>query len=80
MPSDHGEFDVIPTESETTCTVGNFPCGDMYVSGESDNSIGPRKRTNKDSLPLSAESVEGRGVDQGERRAVATGPHTAPGF
>jgi hypothetical protein len=27
MSSDHGEFDKACTESETTCTVGNFPRG-----------------------------------------------------
>ena len=27
MSNDHGESDVAPTESETTCTVGNFPRG-----------------------------------------------------
>ena len=35
---------------------------DMYVSGESDSSIVPQKQANKDSGPLSAESVEGRGL------------------
>jgi RNA-directed DNA polymerase len=35
---------------------------DMYVSGESDSSIVPKKQANKDSVPLSAESVEGRGL------------------
>jgi hypothetical protein len=35
---------------------------DMHVSGESDSSIVPKKRANKDSGPLSAESVEGRGL------------------
>jgi hypothetical protein len=27
MLNDHGEFDVTPTESKTTCTVGNFAHG-----------------------------------------------------
>ncbi len=27
VSNDHGEFDAAPTESETTCTVGNFPHG-----------------------------------------------------
>ena len=87
MSNDRGEFDVAPTESETTSTVGNFPHGsretpatsvplmeadrsekarghnaDMCVSGESDSSIVPQKQANKDSGPLSAESVEGRGL------------------
>ena len=35
---------------------------DMCVSGESDSSIVPQKQANKDSGPLSAESVEGRGL------------------
>ena len=35
---------------------------DMYVSGESDSSIVPQKQANKDSGPLSAESVEGSGL------------------
>ena len=35
---------------------------DMYVSGESDRSIVPQKPANTDSGPLSAESVEGRGL------------------
>src|SRR5580693_2319738 len=71
MSSAHGKLAVSPTESETTCTVGNFPRGsreapetsvsqeadrsekarrrksDVHVSGESDSSIVPKKRTNK---------------------------------
>ncbi len=35
---------------------------DMHVSGESDSSIVPKKQANNDSVPLSAESVEGRGL------------------
>ena len=35
---------------------------DVYVSGESDSSIVPEKQANKDSMSLSAESVEGRGL------------------
>lgn len=86
MSSVDGEFDVAPTESETTSMAGNFPHGsreapetfvahatdrsekarghtaDMHVSGESDSSIVPQKQANKDSVPLSAESVEGRGL------------------
>jgi hypothetical protein len=34
----------------------------MYVSGESDSLIVPKKPANKGSVPLSAESVEGRGL------------------
>ena len=80
-----GEFDVTPTESETTSTVGNFPHGsretpvtsvspmdadrsekarghksDTHVAGESDSSIVPEKPANNGSVPLPAESVEGR--------------------
>ena len=86
MSSVDGEFDVAPTESETTRMIENFPHGsreapetfvahatdrsekarghtaDVYVSGESDSSIVPQKQANKDSVPLSAESVEGRGL------------------
>ena len=86
MSSVHGEFDVAPTESETTRMAGNFPHGsreapetsaahatdrsekarcrtsDVYVSGESDSFIVPKKQANKDSGSLSAESVEGRGL------------------
>jgi len=86
MSNVFGEFDVAPTESETTGMAGNFPHGsreapetstahaadrsekarchnaDMYVSGESDSFIVPKKQANKDSVPLSAESVEGRGL------------------
>ena len=35
---------------------------DMHVAGESDSSMVPQKPANKDSLPLSAELVEGRGL------------------
>jgi RNA-directed DNA polymerase len=43
MSSDHGEFDVAPTESKTTRTVGNFPRGSREtqaasVSREADRS------------------------------------------
>ena len=37
---------------------------DMHVAGESDSSIVPEKPANKDSLPLSAERVEGRGLTE----------------
>ncbi len=33
---------------------------ESHVSGESDSSIAPQKQANKDCVPLSAESVEGR--------------------
>jgi hypothetical protein len=88
MSNDHGEFGVAPTESETTCTVGNFPRGsretpetsvsreadrsekakrrksDVYVSGESDSSIVPKKPANNDGPMASAELVEGRGLTE----------------
>ena len=35
---------------------------DMYGSGESDRSIVPQKQANTDSVPLPAESMEGRGL------------------
>ena len=35
---------------------------DAHVSGESDSSLVPQKQANNDSVPLSAESVEGRGL------------------
>ncbi len=35
---------------------------DMHVAGESDSSIVPQKQANNDRVPLSAESVEGRGL------------------
>ena len=37
---------------------------DVHVSGESDSSIVPKKRTNKGGLPTPAESVEGRGLTE----------------
>ena len=48
----------------------------MDVTGESHSSIVPKKPANKGRVPRPAESVEGRGLDQGEHRAVATGPDT----
>ena len=50
---------------------------DMNVTGESHSSIVPKKPTNKGRVPRPAESVE-EGTDQGERRAIATGPDTGP--
>lgn len=85
MSNASGKSDVIPTESETTSTVGNLAHGsretlvtsvspleadrsekarghksDTHVAGESDSSIVPEKPANKGSVPLPAESVEGR--------------------
>jgi group II intron reverse transcriptase/maturase len=83
----NGERVAIPTESQTTSTVGNLSHGsreaprisvarqeadrsekavshntDAYIPGESDSSIVPRKPANKDGVPASAESAEGRGL------------------
>ena len=41
---------------------------DMHVSGESDSPIVPEKQANKDSVPLPAESVEGRGLTKENAR------------
>jgi hypothetical protein len=87
MSNNNGEFDVTPTESKTTGTVGHVSHGsretqatstssmvadrsekarghksDRHVAGESDSPIVPQKPANNDSGPLSAESVEGRGL------------------
>ena len=89
MTSDQGQPVVIPTESQTTRTVGNFPHGsretpvtseaalaadrsekarchnsDVHVIGESDSPIVPKKLTNNDGVPPSAEPVEGRGLTE----------------
>ena len=37
---------------------------DMHVAGESDSPIVPKKLANKDGVPPSAESVEGRGLTE----------------
>ena len=97
MSNDYGQSDVAPTESETTCTAGNFPHGsreapgtsasheadrsekargrksDTHVSGESDSSLVPQKQANKDSMPLSAESVEGRGLTKENAKSACGG-------
>ena len=115
MSSVDGEFDVAPTESETTSMAGNFPHGsreapetsaahaadrsekarghhtDAHVSGESDRfsifdcqfSIGQSAIENHQSKIAGAAVggvCGGKGADQGERHAVATGPDTVPGF
>ncbi|MGH9448094.1 MAG: reverse transcriptase domain-containing protein, partial [Terriglobia bacterium] len=41
---------------------------DTHVSGESDSSIVPKKQANNDSVPLSAEPVEGRGLTKENAR------------
>ncbi len=87
MSNVNGKPGMIPTESETTRTVGNFSHGsretpatsaspmeadrsekarshtsNAHVTGESDSSIVPEKQANKGSVPLPAESAEGRGL------------------
>jgi len=103
MSNVHGEFDVTPTESETTGTAGNFPHGsretpgtsvslepdrsekarrhksDRHVPGESDSSIVPEKQANNDSVLLSAESVEGRGLTKENAVRTLHVPDPAPG-
>src|SRR3569832_205635 len=37
---------------------------DMHDTGESDSPIVPKKSANKESVPLSAESMEGRGLTE----------------
>jgi len=59
MSNDHGEFGVAPTESETTCTVGNFPRGsretpETSVSQEADRS--EKARCHKSDVHVSGES------------------------
>lgn len=51
---------------------------DVYAAGESHRPIVPKKPANKGGVPPPAESVEGRGTDQGEHRAIATGPDSEP--
>jgi hypothetical protein len=50
----------------------------MDVTGESHSSIVPKKPANKGRVPGPAESGGGKGTDQGEHRAIATGPDTEP--
>jgi group II intron reverse transcriptase/maturase len=52
---------------------------DVYVSGESDSSIVPKKQANNDSVPLSAESVEGRGLTKENARQTLLVPDAEPG-
>jgi hypothetical protein len=80
-------------ETPKTSTSNNAPwatCGedrsekavgrtsDMHVSGESDRSIVPKKRTNK-AGPPAAESVEERGLTKGNATRTLLAPDTAPG-
>ena len=51
---------------------------DVHVARESDRPIVPKKPANNGGPVPPAESVEGRGADQGEHLAIATGPDTAP--
>ena len=59
MSNDHGEFDVAPTESKTTGTVGNFPHGsretpETSASREADRS--EKARGLKPDMHVSGES------------------------
>jgi hypothetical protein len=59
MSNAHGEFPITPTESQTTCTVGNFPRGsreapETSVSQEADRS--EKARCRKSDVHVSGES------------------------
>src|SRR5580704_806760 len=59
MSNAHGEFPITPTESQTTCTVGNFPRGsreapETSVSQEADRS--EKARCRKSGVHVSGES------------------------
>jgi hypothetical protein len=59
MSNAHGEFPITPTESKTTCTVGNFPRGsretpETSVSQEADRS--EKARCRKSDVHVSGES------------------------
>ena len=51
----------------------------MHVPGKSDSSIVPKKQANNDSLPLSAELVEGRGLTKENAKQTLLAPDTEPG-
>ena len=51
---------------------------DTHVAGESDSSIVPEKPANKGRRAAACGVGGGKGTDQGEHRAIATGPDTAP--
>jgi hypothetical protein len=51
---------------------------DMDVGGESHSFIVPKKPANKGRVPGPCGVGGGKGTDQGEHRAVATGPDTEP--
>ena len=106
MSSVDGEFDVAPTESETTRMAGNFPHGSREAPETSTARIARRGSVGEGVMPYvrrvrfwgvrqlhsTEEAGEqrqrltvggvcgGKGADQGERHAVATGPDTVPGF
>ncbi len=50
----------------------------MHVLGESDSSIVPKKQANNDSGPLSAESVEGRGLTKENVLQTLLAPDSEP--
>ena len=51
---------------------------DMHVIGESDSFIVPKKPANKGGVPQACGVGGGKETDQGEHRAIATGPDTEP--
>ena len=72
MSNVHGEFPITPTESQTTCTVGNFPRGsretpETSVSQEADRS--EKARCRKSDVYVSGESdssiVPGKQTNKG---------------
>ena len=59
MSNDHGEFDVSPTESETTSTVGNFPHGSRETpetSASRDADRSEKARCHTSDMHVSGES------------------------
>jgi hypothetical protein len=51
---------------------------DMHVTGESHSSIVPKRPVNKGRGATACGVGGGKGTDQGEHRAVATGPDSEP--
>ena len=60
MSNEHGEFDVTPTESKTTGTVGNFPHGSRETPATSVSSMGAdrseKARGHKSDMDVTGES------------------------
>jgi hypothetical protein len=68
---------VSPMEADRSAKArGHNP--DTHDAGESHSSIVPGKPANKGGVALPAELAEGKGADQGEHRAIATGPDSTP--